>query len=621
MGWRQVAVVAPLVIITATGTSSGLFVYSGQPAAGNPPVFAVVAPGVTADPFGNTVGAVLTIGTFGGPGLNVDQFGNLSMAAADGSLLELSPQANLPFNLSAVFGGVMQTVMSMRTNDASEVQAGIVSGIVLGTGATAKEATLISSPYAGTGMGILLQAENDGGTDNPWLTFGEVVTAGAILTFVPLLALGPQVLIMYGPSGGNIVSVTQTSGSGTIPIPVGVTAGKGESWGTGGSTSGESGGTSAIGGSGSGGYSAEPALALTSGGTASYVIPVSGSGSDTTLTGSAVTVTAHPGQPGTTGGSGAGAAASGNTVAVAGARGGNPSFAAPGGGGGGGGGSGASGAGNHGSAGSPAAGGAGGSGVGGGGNGGKGGTPTGNGAAGGSPGAGGGGGSTNADGAIGGGGQVRLTYSTGAPAIIFSVATASGSDQFGTAYAAGPVFTSEGRMMAAIGPAATASTTVTGTGQNTIASGTIPAGDAAAAGAAYELHCFGSGVTGTTQELITFSAAIGGTQFGTAQGPAAASMAVSLTFTWHAVARMIVRTTGSGGTAIGGVQGSLTVVPGPNVIPGTPADFTVSFDAFAGSTAAMNTTIANALTIRCGWGATTGGPTITSVGSYLKRVA
>src|SRR6266702_1912377 len=44
-----------LVIIFGTGPGSGLFVYQGAPKAGNPPVFAVVAPGVTADPYGNLV--------------------------------------------------------------------------------------------------------------------------------------------------------------------------------------------------------------------------------------------------------------------------------------------------------------------------------------------------------------------------------------------------------------------------------------------------------------------------------------------------------------------------------------------------------------------------------------
>jgi hypothetical protein len=58
--------------------------------------------------------------------------------------------------------------------------------------------------------------------------------------------------------------------------------------------------------------------------------------------------------------------------------------------------------------------------------------------AGSTPGAGGGGGSTNASGAIGGLAQVRLTYVNGAPSILAVWAAAAGTDQFGTAYLAGP---------------------------------------------------------------------------------------------------------------------------------------------------------------------------------------
>lgn len=55
-----------LVIISGTGPNTGLFVYSGTPAAGNSPVFSVVAPGTTTDPFGNPVSAILEMqGTAG----------------------------------------------------------------------------------------------------------------------------------------------------------------------------------------------------------------------------------------------------------------------------------------------------------------------------------------------------------------------------------------------------------------------------------------------------------------------------------------------------------------------------------------------------------------------------
>jgi hypothetical protein len=62
MGWRQLIVTAGTVIIGGTAPHSGLFVYSGTPAAGNPPIFAVVAPGTTTDPFGNPVNAIMNVG-------------------------------------------------------------------------------------------------------------------------------------------------------------------------------------------------------------------------------------------------------------------------------------------------------------------------------------------------------------------------------------------------------------------------------------------------------------------------------------------------------------------------------------------------------------------------------
>jgi hypothetical protein len=420
MGWRQVAVVSPLVIITGTGADSGLFVYNGQPAAGNPPVFWVVSPGVTADPFGNTVQAVMGVGTLGGPGLLIDQFGNLAMAGADGSLLELSPEANLPFALTGALAGIMQTLITMQTLDSNETQAGVISGIVLGSGSAAKMGTLITSPYAAEGMGMLLQAENDGATDTPYCTWGTVTTQGGVLTFAPVMALGPQVLLLY-TSGGTITVVTKTSGSGTIPIPAGVTVGKGETWGDS-----RSAGTSAPGGggggAGSGGYSQEPSLALTGGGTAAYSVAAANSGADTTLTGTAVTVTAHPGGAGGSatgsapGTRGSGAAASSNTVAVAGAAG-SPGLSSGKGGAGGtcpdGGGAGG--------AGGPASGGTGGNGA----------------APGGGPGGGGGTGALGFNGGTPAAGRVRLTYSSGSPAILASFAQAGGTDQFGTAYKAG----------------------------------------------------------------------------------------------------------------------------------------------------------------------------------------
>jgi len=55
-----------LVVIQGTGPNTGFFVYNGAAAAGNPPIVAIVAPGVTKDPYGNTVSALMNIGNLAG---------------------------------------------------------------------------------------------------------------------------------------------------------------------------------------------------------------------------------------------------------------------------------------------------------------------------------------------------------------------------------------------------------------------------------------------------------------------------------------------------------------------------------------------------------------------------
>lgn len=66
-----------LVIISSGGPSTGLFVYSGTPALGNPPVLAIVAPGVTHDPFGNPAAAVLNVGNVSAAHFGVNASGDV----------------------------------------------------------------------------------------------------------------------------------------------------------------------------------------------------------------------------------------------------------------------------------------------------------------------------------------------------------------------------------------------------------------------------------------------------------------------------------------------------------------------------------------------------------------
>jgi hypothetical protein len=453
-------VFAQLVIIS--GASGGLFLYNGAPGPGNPPVLWAVPPGVTADPYHNPVSAVLGVGTPGGPQTLIDASGDVTLTGTSGNQLSLMPGAALPFALTSALTGVMQTLMSLGSGDVNQTQAGVISGIQLGTGSAAKMGTLITSPYGSAGMGLLLEAENDGSTDTPFGTFGTVSTQGGTLTFQPVLAFLPYALLLYGGTGALTV-VTQVGNnsslvSGTIPIPASVSVGYGESWGPGAGGPNGGGSNAASGG----GYGAEPALALTPGGTASYSIPAAGNGAAsgsaaqgtsptgaTTLTGSAVTVTGNPGSAGTLAGAPAtGGAASGNTIAFKGGDAGQGNTNS--GGAGGGSSAGPGGAGHTGGSPNSDNGAAGGTAPSGGAAGGAGGNGTPKsvtvGKAGGNPGAGGGGGGFGSPvgaGGRGGVGQVRLTYQTGAPPILVSLASAAGTDQFGTSYSAGNVFSQQ----------------------------------------------------------------------------------------------------------------------------------------------------------------------------------
>lgn len=72
MGWNNS--VFPLIIIPSGSPNTGLFVYNGPPALGNL-VAAIVAPGVTQDPYGNHVSAVFNAGKWNASGNLLQHFG------------------------------------------------------------------------------------------------------------------------------------------------------------------------------------------------------------------------------------------------------------------------------------------------------------------------------------------------------------------------------------------------------------------------------------------------------------------------------------------------------------------------------------------------------------------
>jgi hypothetical protein len=65
--------------------SSGIFLYNGAPVLGNHPVFSAVPVGVTQDPFGNAVSAVVNVGDLSGAHLGFDQNGVEYIADSSGA--------------------------------------------------------------------------------------------------------------------------------------------------------------------------------------------------------------------------------------------------------------------------------------------------------------------------------------------------------------------------------------------------------------------------------------------------------------------------------------------------------------------------------------------------------
>lgn len=464
-------IIANIVIIE--GDNAGLFVYNGTPSLGNPPILSITDS--TTDPYGNTVTPSLSLSGLpeliysGSPMLGnliatisgqsgTDEFGNTYVAGAQFGApgteqIQLIPNANTPLTLTGTISGILGGIAALQTTDTDQEFAGIVASAILGSGATAKMATVVSSPFGTQGTCILLTAQNDGGTDTAWSMICATSTPDdTTLVITPLLWIAPYAIVLYSGASG-ITVVTKTSGSGNIPIPSNALAtAKGECGAPGGG-----GGTAANFGAaaaGAGEYAAEPNLAITPGGNVAYNVGAPGTGGinggaastdggNVTLTGSAVTVTANGGKKGTsTATPGNGGSGSTNTVHFNGGNGGT-TVGGKNGGGGGGGAAGPASIGGNGSEGETN-GGLGGIASIGGGDGGSGGNNGKNGVAGAFPGGGGGGSGSGGNGGNGAVGYAKLTYSTGAPAIAASIAVRAITDPFGTAIPAGTILPGPG---------------------------------------------------------------------------------------------------------------------------------------------------------------------------------
>jgi hypothetical protein len=444
--------------LSPTGANLSTLQYS-TPQASQGNLIASISNAGGTDPTGNAyLPGVVSYGSTESQTIQL-YMGQVAIGQAPGTQIVLNPDANQVFNITTAIAGTLQAIAEFTTNDTNEVLPGVAGSLVLNPGASQKMATALTSPLNGnSAAAVVLETENDAGTDTPVITFGQVTTPDdSTFVFTPTATLTPWAFLLYGGEGGTVVETIDGAASGNWPVPGTVSQVKAEVWGpaAGGGGSNHSFWTvQAGGGSGGGAYSCEPALAVTPLGTCPYVLPAGGAGgvgstgspgqpAAATFQGFAVTVTADAGLVGAgsaspgNGQGGLGGAASGNTISYPGGNGADGGYNDGGGGGG------AAGTGGPGGGGAVNGGGSPGTGGGKGGNGGVSGGP-GNGGSGSAPGGGAGGAAgTSASGTTTGGNgaaaRARITYTTGAPDIMASFAVAAGTDQFGNTYPAGTV--------------------------------------------------------------------------------------------------------------------------------------------------------------------------------------
>lgn len=150
-----------------------------------------------------------------------------------------------------------------------------------------------------------------------------------------------------------------------------------------------------------------------------------------------------------------------------------------------------------------------------------------------------------------------------------------------------------------------------------LAAMTIPAGDAEG-GAVYEIEVWGSGTQASgTRVAPEFAVVLGGTTMSTVQFGITAWSAVSQSFRWVAVGRAINHTTGAGGTW----SSYLLVTTADSVTNTSPgnANFATAFSCEIASTATVDTTADQTLSVSAGWTTNAGGPTMTSRVAINKR--
>lgn len=146
----------------------------------------------------------------------------------------------------------------------------------------------------------------------------------------------------------------------------------------------------------------------------------------------------------------------------------------------------------------------------------------------------------------------------------------------------------------------------------------IPAGDALV-GTAYRLTTFGNGTWGSTQQALTVSATLAGTNIGTAPAIASTAFSASAVFDFEFSIKIVCVSTGTTGTWIASITGGANETTNP-VLPGTAADNTATLFGCTHSAVTQNTTIANSWAIQAKWASATGSPTLACLATIFEKV-
>jgi hypothetical protein len=151
--WSNQVILARLIEIISSQPGTGLFVYNGNPATGNPPVLSIVGPGVTTDPYGNTVNPVLEVGNPTGAHLEVDQNGVMYLTDQFNSItLLLNPTLQL---IEWIPGGLGTQPFVTIAAAAGTDQGFFPFPAGIETGLPVYLTSVVSVPASGSGQAIL----------------------------------------------------------------------------------------------------------------------------------------------------------------------------------------------------------------------------------------------------------------------------------------------------------------------------------------------------------------------------------------------------------------------------------------------------------------------------------